>query len=162
MRLEICPEEFAVSRAARTGQWNDLLREHAAGCATCREVLLATRWMESFAQVRDAQPSLPDAERAWCAALLGQKQAAMERAQRPLLVAEVLIALLGLGALGWFSWHALETGLWLTEWLARALPPPWTGLAAVAPVRSAASATLAALILVIVSWLIAHPLLGED
>ena len=162
MKPSICPEEFAVSRAARTGQWSDLLREHAAVCAICREVLLTTRWMGSLAEARDERSALPDAERAWCAALLAQKQTEVERAQRPLLVAEAFIVLLGLGALGWFSWHAPETGYWLTEWLARVLLPPWVGVASAATVRPALSATLAALILVIVSWLIAHPLLGED
>jgi hypothetical protein len=162
MKPQVCPEEFAVSRAGRTGQWNDLLRDHAAHCATCREVLLATRWMGSLAQVSDASDRLPDAERTWCAALLAQKQAEVERAQRPLLVAEALIVLLGLGALGWLSWHALETGLWLTEWLARGLLPPWAASVGAAPVRPALSGALAALILVIASWLVAHPLLGED
>jgi hypothetical protein len=105
---------------------------------------------------------LDGAERAWCAALLAQEQAEVERAQRPLLVAEAFIVLLGVGALGWLSWHALETGLWLTEWLARGLLPPWAAAVGAAPVRPALSGALAALILVIASWLVAHPLLGED
>ena len=163
MKPRMCPEELAVARAARTGQWNDLLRDHAARCATCREVLQATRWMGSLAQASDERSTLPAAERVWCAALLAQKQADVERAQRPLLLAEMFIAMLGLAAVSWLAWHGLEIGFWLTDWFARGLlPQPWTGLATVSPVRPALSAALAALVLTIVALLVAQPLLGED
>src|SRR5712691_4643113 len=88
MREKICSQENAVARAARTGLWDKALRDHAAACTACQELVVAVTAMESLVSRSENNSERPDAGWLWRKALLEQKQAEADVAQRPLRVAQ--------------------------------------------------------------------------
>jgi hypothetical protein len=114
MRLMTCPNEKAVWRAVSTGNWGPGLREHAAGCAVCRDVALVTRGLADLARESSDQALLPDPHQIWWRARWIESKTASERAVRPIVVyqrAAAAAAVLCLGAAGLWSWS------WLLQWL---------------------------------------------
>ena len=43
-----CPQESAVIRAVRTGEWSESLEAHLHECAICGGVQEAARWMQAL------------------------------------------------------------------------------------------------------------------
>ncbi len=98
-----CPQEAAVSRAVRTGDWSDSLRTHAEGCAFCSEIVGASRWMQSLGTMENAV-ALPDASVVWRRAQFAQKQRIAERAQNALAWCEIAAAaFICAGLAGWVA-----------------------------------------------------------
>ena len=126
MKQIICPQEAAVARAVRTGHWQASLQAHAAGCAVCREVVVASRWLQALTQSSETNRALPDAGLLWWKAQLVQKQAQAERAQKPLewvgVFAETILVV---GPAGWFAWYWRELQGPLTGLTASLLPQVW-------------------------------------
>ena len=115
---ETCPQETAVSAAARTGEWEESLRAHAAECASCREIVDAARWMQDFAGTspRNAEgdsampdpglsdPGLPDPGVVWWRARMADKQREAERAHKTLAWLEIAAgAAISIGLAGWLA-----------------------------------------------------------
>jgi hypothetical protein len=127
-----CSQETAISRAVRTGDWNDSLRAHADECASCAEIVGASRWMQSLAATQHTV-ALPDASVVWWRAQLAEKQRTAERAQNALAWLELAAAALICAGLA--GWAALDSGLlanaaaWM---LAAGWPAFWAAVQSVA------------------------------
>jgi hypothetical protein len=149
-----CPHEAEVARGARTGEWNESLRAHAAACAVCGEVAWASRWMQSLAQDAESGAVLPDAKLVWWRAQLAERQKRVERAHSALAWFEIAAAALSLGVAAWIVGEGAGVPNLLARLMAEGWPDFWVGvqsLAAVSPVIFSAAAvdlTLVAIALV--------------
>jgi len=169
MREQICSQEIAVARAARTGLGDRALRDHAAACEPCKELVIAVTAMQSLATGFEKDSELPDAGWLWRKALLEQKQAAADRAQRPLRVVQFAsVPGMILAVAAWIVWYWPQiqesTQAQLTAWQIRVWPQLWQAfwsLSAGAPQLSP-SAFLLVLLLALAALLVAHPLLSEE
>ena len=164
-----CHQENAVLRSARTGQWNEPLKAHVAGCAHCREIADTTRWMLSMAELpefaREGSAALPEPGLLWWKAQLAQKQRASERARRRLdwmesaMPAAIVLAVAGAFALFWPQVQAqfpvLLNELWpqLSEAASAASPLPAVYSSLAIPVIFAVCA---------IAIFVAYPFLVED
>lgn len=100
-----CAQESAVSRAARTGQWETSLQTHAADCASCREIVQTARWMRTLARRPAGNAALPEPGMVWWKAQLAERQAKTERLQKVLEWVEAVTALiLAVALAGGFAW----------------------------------------------------------
>jgi len=122
MKLAQCVHEEEVARAAQSGDWPAALRAHADECPVCSEVALVSSFLQCEAESARADAVLPDAGRIWRKAQLASKQAAAERALRPIALMERLTlacAVLVFGAAFLWNWPRI------IAWLGRAtLGPP--------------------------------------
>ncbi len=152
MRLMGCEREGAVWRGARTGQWGPGLREHAAGCGICREVVAVTQGLAALREDAPALEALPGARQIWWrAGWLRSKQAeaAIRPVQRYRRFAAVGVAasVLAAGLSYWTSaahWIPVPQGQWTVFGLA--LPAATVALAAVALAGLAVLFTLRAVL----------------
>lgn len=107
-----CPHEAEVAGAARSGNWDEGIRIHAASCDRCREVALVADWLIRTAGALDGAPSsLPDPHQVYRAARNAATLKKYAGALHPLAVAELvlrgaLILALALGML--WVWTALR------------------------------------------------------
>ena len=166
MSDKICSHEFAVAKAARSGVWDSTVREHAAGCGACKQLVIAVTAMQSLAAGFENDAEMPDGGWLWRKALLERKQAEVDRAQRPLRVAE--FAAMPAIIFACAAWVALygpyiqaqvvvwQTELWRRLWQALGL------FAAAAPQFSASRPLLMVLLLATAVMVAAHPLLAEE
>lgn len=166
MKQIFCPHEAAALRAGRTGHWQESLRTHVAECASCQETVQLSRWMQGLAQGVEWNLALPDADLLWWKARLAQRQAEVERAQKPLEWVEVGVpATIAVGLAGWLAWNWPSVQTWLAKLLVGMLPQLWKTTWAVASSATALSTSAAlplVLVLCLVAILLAHPLLAED
>ena len=81
-----CSRESDTARAARTGEWPEALRTHAASCPVCRDVALVAAALGRDRRHLPADPPLASAGRIWWMAQLRARHAAAERAVRPISV----------------------------------------------------------------------------
>jgi hypothetical protein len=166
MTHEFCPHEEAAAEAARSGAWNDSLRAHAAGCATCREIAGTANWMQTLARETVTGCDAHEASLIWwkaqVAGKLVQKQAEADRAQEVAAWIEIVLAALvvagiaGRIASGWQALQETAVSFWTSlapqSWLAggSALQSSsaflWFFLAAVS----------------IAAFFIVYPILAED
>lgn len=106
MMRENCPQEEAVSEAARSGHWEESVSRHAAECPYCREIVQTSSWMQAMAQGGAGDAALPDASLLWWRAQLSERRAKLERAQKAiewLQIASNVLACVGL--VGWTVWN---------------------------------------------------------
>ena len=109
MSRSMCPQEAAVLRAARTGEWPEALAAHAAQCRHCREIADTARWMQALAQSSEKNPALPDAKLVWWRAQLAEQRAKAERTRNALGWLEIASGtVVPLGLAGWVAWHWYE------------------------------------------------------
>ena len=138
-----CPQEVRVLAAIRTGQWDEALEAHTAGCPACGEVALVSGTLRTFARKAEGRNRLPDPYLVWLKAQLTERQVTSHRKSKPWYVAEALgqgVAAVTLG--GWlvveltlFNQRLSEwvPGRWLDDWLsvwslmtfAVGVPPSW-------------------------------------
>jgi hypothetical protein len=131
-------------------------------------LVIAVTAMQLLATGSEKDSELPDGGWLWRKALLEQKQAAADRAQRPLRVvqtASVPGTILAVAA--WIAWYWPQiqefTQVQLTVWQIRLWPQlrqAFWSLSARAPQLSP-SAFLLVLLLAVATVLVAHPLLAE-
>ncbi|MCZ6489532.1 MAG: hypothetical protein O7A06_03250 [Acidobacteria bacterium] len=176
MKQVICPQEGAVSKAARKDQWEESLTAHVAGCPSCREIVQTSRWMQALAQRSETDMLLPDAGLLWWRAHLSQIHAHAERAQKPLVVVEVIseatiaLAPIALALAGWLTWNwseaqglgtkllaGLLSQLWKTDWLAG-----WAVMSSLPALSPFVVLSLIVSVLSLAVFLVAYPLLSED
>lgn len=169
MREKICSQEMVVARAARTGLWDNTVRDHAAACTVCKELVIAVTLIQSLAAGCERNSELPDPGWLWRKALLEQKQAEADRVQRPLRLAQFSSVPAILAFAAWIAWHwpqtqeymlaqltVSQTGLWPRLWQA------FWSLAAGASQLSPDRPFLLVLLLAIAVVLAARPLLVEE
>ena len=169
MREKICSQEIAVARAVRTGLWDSALRDHAAACAACKELVVAVSAMRSLAAGFEQEVERPDAGWLWRKALLEKKQAEADRARRPLLAVEFAsVSAMILASAGWMGWHWSEVQehlqvqfiLWQTEPWPRLWQALWSfGGGTPQPFLGP---LLLVLLLAVAAFLVAHPLFADE
>ena len=101
-----CPQEAAVWKAVRAGEWPEALATHAAGCAPCRGIVQAAQWMQSLAQTPEKNLAVPDANLIWWRAQLADRRAKTEKTQGvEEWLAFVSGAIVPLGLAAWVAWN---------------------------------------------------------
>ena len=133
MKIEHCDREQHVIDALKSGRWagpwGEEIREHAAGCAVCSEVVTVANAMRGEDELAQAELRLPSAGLVWWKAQLAARRAAEQRATEPIAWAERLAQFLGvLTVIGLALWQWPRIAGWLggTKDLARV---PTTGVA---------------------------------
>lgn len=114
MKHTNCAQEAAVTKAVRTGNWEESLTAHAATCAVCREITHTASWMQALARSSEAISTLPDASLLWWKARLSEKQEKAERAQDVsdwVEIASVTAISIGLAAWVAWNWLAVQTSM---------------------------------------------------
>lgn len=155
MSRTICPQEAAVTKAARTGEWTDSLRTHAAECAICREVVQTAHWMQALAQSPAKNHTMSDADLLWRRARLAERQAQAEKSQRGLEWLEILSgAIVPLGLAGWVAWNWYAIQGEATKML--------IGLVPQLSLAAYSFSTLAPALLILAALSLAYPLLVRD
>jgi hypothetical protein len=162
MRPASCPQEGNVLKAVRTGIWEEALSAHLDGCAVCKEIAHASRWMQALAQGSESIRTLPDPSRVWWRAQLSEKQMKAERAQELLEWVEIISAtVFSAGIAGWigWNWHTIQS--LFTSLLADAWTHSWitaSSALSTAPMMFSSGAV----ILSIVAIVLAFPVLVRD
>lgn len=82
-----CEREQELLAAVASAEVPDELRQHAAGCAECSEVLLVATFLRREAAAT-AQAALPDPAYLWWRALRDRRSAAAERATRLITIVQ--------------------------------------------------------------------------
>ncbi len=162
-----CPQEASVSRAARTGEWDDALEAHAAACPVCGEVALVSNSLRTIALETDNYKPLPDPYLVWLKAKLTERQVSSQRASKPWDLAEALgQCVVGVVLVGWLlaEWPSIQQRL--TEWMPshrlEDWSPGWSLMSsAVSFPPSLAFWTIIGLIC-FATLMAAEPLFGED
>ncbi len=102
-----CEREPLVIEAARSGQWDDELRNHAASCPVCADSLLVAPFLEGLAGRDRRESSVPEAGRVWWKAQLLARREAVKRVDEPITILErvafacAFLSLVGLGIWRW-------------------------------------------------------------
>jgi hypothetical protein len=96
-----CPREHDVVTAVTSGRWLDAssseLREHATGCATCREVAeVAAAFTADRAAAFESAP-VPSAAHVWWRAQMRARQEAARTVSAPLNVVQAFAAAAAIG-----------------------------------------------------------------
>lgn len=134
MKITQCGREQAVLDALVSGRWasawGEEVRQHAAGCAVCSEVVLLVQALRREEELAQAEVRVPSAGLVWWKAQLAARRATERRAAQPIALVER--AAQALGALTVFG---LAVWQWprITGWLGGA-----KGLARVAASSTAA------------------------
>jgi hypothetical protein len=183
-----CGQEMAVTNAARSGKWDDLLKEHVQTCKGCQDVAKISGWMQSLAggegqalrQEKGLRPAalegarmdegsesdedfaLPDASLVWWRARLAEeldaRQAKTQRAHAAMDRVEIVAVFIG--AIGLAGWV-----FWNWDGLqgvaARLLIALWPESWAGAN-PALGSLWLAIAVLSAIAILLAYPILAEE
>lgn len=121
MSARPCEREAAVAAAVRDDAWTDELRAHAAGCATCAEVVFVAGALLDDARAA-AEAPLPDPGLIWLEARLRARRLAVARASRPITIVRTVAAACGVGvATVLVIWLEPSFGRWV-GWLRRPAP----------------------------------------
>ena len=106
MKQMNCAQEAAVTKAVRTGNWEESLTAHAATCAVCREIVETVSWMQALARRPETIAALPDASLLWWKARLSEKQAKAEKAHAVTEWFEIAsFAAISIGLAAWVAWN---------------------------------------------------------
>lgn len=136
MKRISCTCEADVSKAARTGCWDDSTKAHVEQCAHCREIAGIAGFMGHIARADALESVLPAPEQVFFKARAAATQSAGERALRPLAIAEfairvmVALALAAVVLWAWFGIRSLGASP-LASYL-RLPQPVWISLAGLA------------------------------
>jgi hypothetical protein len=94
--MKECTREREIVEAVAAGRWPDAcgdeLRNHAASCRTCNEVVLVASAIHEQRALDLAQTHVPPAGLIWWRTQLRTRQEAVRRAERPLTIAHALAA----------------------------------------------------------------------
>jgi hypothetical protein len=118
MKLEQCEREQAVLDALTSGRWStawgEEIRQHAASCEACSEVVMVARALRGEEQSAEAEVRLPSAGLVWWKAQLAARRAAQQRAAQPIALVERLAQAVGaLSAFGIGVWQWPRIANWL-------------------------------------------------
>ena len=162
-----CPQEASVSKATRTGQWDDALEEHAATCPVCSEVALISDSLRTIALETEDHKPLPDPYLVWLKAKLTECQAASLRRSKPWDLAEALgqcVMGVVLAVWLWSEWPSIYQRF--AEWMpARALgdwSPAWSLLSPSTGFPPSLVFWTVIGLVCFVTLMVAQPLFAED
>jgi hypothetical protein len=89
-----CKKENEIVEALRCGTLNTELERHASSCAICSDTVAVSEFLQAD---RTAAPVLPDSDFLWWKGQLAEKQMAVERATRSIVLVRK-ITYLGISA----------------------------------------------------------------
>lgn len=107
-----CEREHEVFEALSSGRWDDALRRHADGCATCSDVILVQSYLGQMRTDDTAAYEPSSAGRVRWKAERRARQEALERVTRPITLirhATLALATLGVAAAGLSNWATVKT-----------------------------------------------------
>jgi hypothetical protein len=113
MKHTECIHEKEALRAVRSGQWEESLQSHASSCPICEEVIRVSQWMQTLANAPD-QPALPNAGQIWWKAQWVEKQVALKKATKPIVIFQNIayaVAVLALAGLSSWKWPHMQAWL---------------------------------------------------
>ncbi|MGP8251005.1 MAG: hypothetical protein ACLQHF_03160 [Terracidiphilus sp.] len=119
MTLVSCPCEKEIRELVERGQWPlaspPELRDHAAACRTCADLVLVAGAFQRARATTIAAAKPASAGAIWWRAQLRSRQQAFQRIERPLIGAQVfaLVAIL-LPIIGFVAFEAQHGLAWLT------------------------------------------------
>ncbi len=125
-----CDKELAVRSMVRSGQDDPALRDHLAGCESCRQDAEVAAWMIAFADLPAGPIALPDPGMLWWKAQLLQRWDAQRRAIEPIekgQQVQVGIGVAGCAALLYWLWPHVQA------WAGRVTAADLTALAPSSP-----------------------------
>ena len=103
MKHKSCENEVrileALGQGVAPGAFEEPLRQHVADCASCAEMISVYELFQSDSKQLCAAAPVPEVGRVWWRATLAARQAAANRALRPILIAERIALAIGGGAL---------------------------------------------------------------
>ena len=106
MKQMSCAQEAAITKAFRTGGWEESLTVHAATCAVCREIVQTASWMQALARSPKTISTLPDASLLWWKARVSEKHAKAEKAQEVSEWVEIAsVTAISIGLAAWVAWN---------------------------------------------------------
>ena len=156
MKLMNCAQEAAVTKAVRTGNWEEYLTAHAATCAVCREIIQTASWMQALARSPETNSTLPDASLLWWKARLSEKQEKAERAQEVSEWVEIAsVTAISIGLAGWVAWNWLAVQASMTTLMVTM--QLWVTASSTAPLFLPLSAVLCLALAVLT-----YPILVDD
>lgn len=124
MMARNCTHEAEIKRLLALGHWPQAapeeLRAHAAGCRVCGDQVLVAQAFRKARGMSMAQAQLPGAGVVWWRAQLRKRNAAVERMNRPILVAQVFAFAATLCLAGLLVFAELERGVPWKSWFAGA------------------------------------------
>ncbi len=99
-----CEFEAEVLAAALQSRWPDRvdaqLREHAAACPICAETALVAGAIDQAREESRVSAALPDAGRVWWLAQLRARREAIQAAERPITLVQLIAFACATGLLG--------------------------------------------------------------
>jgi len=118
MKIEQCDREQAVLDALTSGRWatpwGEEIRQHAASCSVCAEVVLVAEALHREEHSAQSEVRLPSAGLVWWKAQLAARRAAEQRAAQPIALVERAAQALGaLSAFGLGVWQWPRIAGWL-------------------------------------------------
>jgi hypothetical protein len=121
-----CDMERQVESALRSGDVSQQLRDHAANCPVCSDLLLVADFLQTQATVAAAdERPLPDPGYIWWRARLQARQDASKRATRSISIVQRISWIAGAAMIvlgGTWVWPSLRS--WLAALVPRSLPTP--------------------------------------
>ena len=119
-----CAQETEVRRLLALGHWPEAapreLRAHAVSCRACYDLVLVSTAFRASRTRTMAQAQLPSAGVIWWRAQLRRRNAAVERINRPILLAQFFAFAATLCLAGLFLYAELRHGLPWKTWYANA------------------------------------------
>jgi ABC-type sulfate transport system permease component len=79
-----CDQEERTIQAVQSGTWDGQLRQHAASCDLCAEIVLVATALCEDATLANAESALPDAATVWRKAQLERQRRDVARATWPI------------------------------------------------------------------------------
>lgn len=127
MSLGSCPHEKEIAALVACGQWPQAapaeLRVHATACPPCAELALVTSTFRAARATAAAAAPLVSPGILWWRAQLRRRNAAIERATRPILGAQIFSLIVCIAvAIGFAASHAAQGIGWVSEAAEHAWP----------------------------------------
>jgi hypothetical protein len=112
---DTCRFERETIGAAKSGQWTEALREHAASCADCAAAASVAVWMDRIGRTDERQSKLPDPSVVWLKSQILRGSVAAERISRPVTIAQILAYVtVAAGWAGFLTWKWTFVSRWMS------------------------------------------------
>jgi hypothetical protein len=103
----MCERESQAVAARLSGQWPAGLTQHVAQCPDCQDALMVSSFLSECPGAGSAE--VPAADLVWFKAKLRLRREAVERAERPLVWGQRVVAAIAGGAMLWGAAWSLGT-----------------------------------------------------
>ena len=117
MKNSSCRHEQALLRCLKADNWDDSTQAHFKSCSICQEYAAVWKLMTEFSEETLREAPKMEYGLVWLKSYFVQKQAAQQRALRPLMIFQPVAGILiGLSTLIWSIWNQSELTDWFSKW----------------------------------------------